>query len=238
MSHMRQIVSAACGMLVALTLGQGAAAQGEPGVVVELYTSQGCSSCPPADDLMAVLADEPGVIALALHVDYWDYLGWADGFAQAAFTERQKAYARSAGKKMIYTPQMIVGGQDRVVGHKSDEVRAAIARQSAAPRDIRLTVTREGGTLRIAAEAVPPSDRRLRVQLVRYLPERRVAIEKGENAGRIVTYRNIVTSWQRLDDWHAMAPLALAAPAEGDDPVVVILQEDGPAEIVAAAVLR
>lgn len=235
---MRQIVSAACGLLVALTIGQGAAAQGQPGVVVELYTSQGCSSCPPADDFMSQLADEPGVIALALHVDYWDYLGWADEFAQAQFTERQKAYARGAGKKMIYTPQMIVGGQDRMVGHKVDEVRAAIGRHASLPRDIRLTLTRDGDTIRITAESVPPSDRHLRVQLVRYLPERRVAIEKGENAGRIVTYRNIVTSWQGVGDWHALTPLDIAAPAAGDDPVVVILQEEGPAEIVAAAALR
>lgn len=238
MSHMRQIVSAACGLLLALSAAQGAQAQGEPGVVVELYTSQGCSSCPPADDFMAVLADEPGVIALALHVDYWDYLGWADAFAQPQFTERQKAYARSAGKKMIYTPQMIVGGQDRVVGHKADDIRAAIARHAGLARDIRLTVTREGDMIRVTAQSVPPADRHLRVHLVRYLPERRVAIERGENAGRIVTYRNIVTSWQGLADWHAAAPLDIAAPAAGDDPVVVIVQEDGPSDIVAAAALR
>ncbi|HSF63926.1 MAG TPA: DUF1223 domain-containing protein [Paracoccaceae bacterium] len=235
---MRQIVSAACGFLFAVTLAQGAQAQGEPGVVVELYTSQGCSSCPPADDFMAVLADEPGVIALALHVDYWDYLGWADAFAQAQFTDRQKAYARSAGKKMIYTPQMIVGGQDRMVGHKVEDVRAAIARHAGLPRDVRLTVTREGDTIRITATAVPPADRRLRVQLVRYLPEQQVAIERGENAGRIVTYRNIVTSWQGVGEWHAMTPLDMGLPAQGDEPVVVILQEDGPAQIVAAAALR
>lgn len=235
---MRQIVSAVCGLVLALSLGQGAQAQGEPGVVVELYTSQGCSSCPPADDFMAVLANEPGVIALALHVDYWDYLGWADAFAQAQFTDRQKAYARHAGKKMIFTPQMIVGGTDRMVGHKVDEVRAAIARHAGVARDIRLTVTRDGDTLRITAEAVPPADRHLRVQLIRYLPEQRVAIEKGENAGRIVTYRNIVTSWQGVGEWHALTPLDMAAPALGSEPVVVILQEDGPSEIVAAAALR
>lgn len=241
---MRQIVSAACGLWLACGVAGAVQAQApsgdvaDPGIVVELYTSQGCSSCPPADAFFAELVDEPGVIALSLHVDYWDYLGWADAFAQAQFTERQKAYARSVGKKMIFTPQVVVGGQDRMVGHKADEVRAAIARHAGLPRDVRLTVTRQGDVLRIRAEAVPPADRDIWVQIVRFAPERRVAIERGENAGRIVTYRNVVTSWEGVGDWNALQPLDLTAPAAGEEPLVVILQEEGPAQIVAAAALR
>ena len=114
---MRQIVSAACGLW--FCLGAAALAQAEDGVVVEFYTSQGCSSCPPADDFFAELAHQPGVIALALHVDYWDYIGWQDSFASPRFTDRQRAYARAGGSTTIYTPQMIVNGSAQVIGSVS-----------------------------------------------------------------------------------------------------------------------
>ena len=96
----------------------GAAAAADRPVVVELYTSQGCSSCPPADAILAELADREDVIALAFHVDYWDYIGWKDIFADPANTLRQRNYARVAGARSVYTPQMIVDGQDHVVGTK------------------------------------------------------------------------------------------------------------------------
>ncbi|NEY89318.1 DUF1223 domain-containing protein [Tabrizicola oligotrophica] len=231
---MRQIVSAACGLW--LCAAQGALAQEAAGpVVVELYTSQGCSSCPPADALLAELADQPGVIPLALHVDYWDYIGWADQFAQPGFTKRQKAYAKAVGERMIYTPQMIVGGVDRVVGHEPEAVAEAIARAAQVRSPVRLTVTRVGRQLVIRAVAIPPLDAPAMVQLVGYRPGATVEISHGENAGLAVEYRNIVTSWERLGDWSGQEPLELAAPAPGDGPGVVIVQRQGPAEILAAA---
>lgn len=242
---MRQIVSAACG----LVMGFSAAAQAEetaaparaPGtapVVVELYTSQGCSSCPEADALFAELARDPRVIALALHVDYWDYLGWKDGFGQEAFTKRQKSYARAAGDRMIYTPQLVVGGVERLVGNKREDLEAAVARQAALAARVRLTVTRGAdGRIMIRAEAVPPSDSSLRIDIVRYRPEQQVQIERGENAGHSFTYHNIVTSWDTLAVWRATVPFEMAAPDTGSGPLVVIVQADGPAEILAAAAL-
>ncbi|KKK59691.1 hypothetical protein LCGC14_3031870, partial [marine sediment metagenome] len=92
--------------LAALLAAQGAAAQTDQPVVIELFTSQGCSSCPPADELLTRLAARTDVIPLALHVDYWDYIGWRDHFGKPAFTKRQKSYAAVAGSRTIYTPQM------------------------------------------------------------------------------------------------------------------------------------
>lgn len=255
---MRQIVSAARGLglaFAAVLAGMASAAAQAPGsaqasappsaghpVLVELYTSQGCSSCPPADELMGRLVQDGRVIALALHVDYWDYLGWQDAFARPEFTKRQKAYARAQGSRMIFTPQIIVGGQDSLVGTRADEVEAAIGRHvhaaAAAGQQVRLTLQREGDTIHIRAEAVPPADRILRVQLVRYTPSAEVAIERGENAGHRLTYHNIVTSWQVVGEWRATAPFELAAPAAGRDPAVVIIQSDGPGEVLATAALR
>jgi hypothetical protein len=204
-------------------------------VVVELYTSQGCSSCPPADEMVATLAADPGVIVLALHVDYWDYIGWADQFAQPKFTERQKGYARAIGSRTIYTPQLIVGGIDRIEGVAPEALAAALARhREAAPR-VRLTAVRTGDRIDIRAEAMAPLAAPARVQLVRIDPEETVTIERGENAGRTITYRNIVTDWQAVAEWPGSGPLEIIASAPGDEPAVVIVQEAGPAGILAAA---
>lgn len=230
---MRQIVSAAFG--VWLVAAQGVAAQA---VVVELYTSQGCSSCPPADAVLAKLADQPGVIPLALHVDYWDYLGWQDKFANPRFTERQKAYAHAAGDKMIYTPQVIVGGSERVSGSNAGAIAAAIAKKAAQAMPVIISAQREGNQIVINLQADPPLAGGAVVQLVRYRDAASVSIKRGENAGRDITYRNIVTSWERLSDWPGQAPLALSAKAAGNDGAVVIVQRAGMAGILAAAVVE
>ena len=236
--QMRHIVSAACGALFALTsagFAQAVAEDGPHPVVVELYTSQGCSSCPPADEFLAELAGHPEVIALALHVDYWDYIGWEDSFAQAGFTERQKSYARAAKSRMIYTPQMVIGGLDRVEGNTPEAVVTLIGKHKSAPSPVRLSVERQGAQVVIRAVAEPPLPAGAVVDLVRYRPEAVVQIERGENAGRVVTYRNIVTEWTRVADWPGAAPLEVTAPAAGAEPVVVIVQEPGPAAVLAAA---
>jgi hypothetical protein len=230
---MRQIITATCGLWLCL---QGAAfAQSQPVVVVELYTSQGCSSCPPADDFLAMLAMDPSIMPLALHVDYWDYIGWADSFGSADYTERQKQYAHQAGSRSIYTPQMIVGGLDRVEGYKREETGALIRKHLDAAQDIGLTVNRKGNTVTIRANATATLGGNTAVQIVRYMPSETVNIERGENAGRSITYYNIVKSWQTVGDWSGAEPLDLQANVKGNDPLVVIVQQDGPAYIVAAA---
>ena len=193
---------------------------------------------PPADAVFEKLVNQPGVIPLALHVDYWDYIGWQDTFGNARFTDRQKAYARAAGERMIYIPQMIVDGQDRIIGTEPDELAAAIARKIAAQAPVRLTVERTGDRVVIRAAANPPLPQAVVVQLVRYQPQQTVEIAGGENQGQIVTYSNIVTDWQRLGEWPGHDPLEVEADAPGPNPVVVILQNQGPANIVAAAALK
>lgn len=232
---MRHLVSATFGLWIGFS---GAALAQTSPVVVELYTSQGCSSCPPADEFMMELAKSPDVIALALHVDYWDYIGWRDTFANPQFTQRQKAYAKAVSSRMIYTPQMIVGGLDRVEGNDPVQVAEAIRRHQAQVSPVRLTVTRNGDQLVIRAVAEPPLTKPARIQVVRYTPEATVAIGRGENQGREVTYSNIVTDWQAVADWPGLAPLELTAAAAGSDPVVVIVQTEGPANVLAAAHLK
>lgn len=235
-SVMRHIVSAACGLWFGLSgIGMAQTASSEPVVVVELYTSQGCSSCPPADAYFTALAQDARVIPLALHVDYWDYIGWADSFADPKFTDRQKAYAHAVGSRTIYTPQMIVGGRDRVEGHQPDLVDELIREQLVAAQSVALVIQRTGDSVHIQAQPVGAIKGPVRVQLVRYRPSEVVMIEHGENAGMKVTYTNIVTSWQLIGEWPGGAPLDMQADVHGDDPVVVILQQDGPAEILAAA---
>ncbi|WP_435258649.1 DUF1223 domain-containing protein [Thioclava sp. FR2] len=204
-------------------------------VVVELYTSQGCSSCPPADEFMAQLVNDPNLIALSLHVDYWDYIGWKDTFGNPQFTKRQKSYARAIGSRTIYTPQMIVGGVDRVEGNDPMKVLDSIRKHLMAGSPVSLSVRREGDKVAIRIEANPPLQRGTRVQVVRYLPKASVEIERGENAGQTVDYHNVVTSWQAVADWSGQEAFEMMADAPGTEPVVVIVQSEGPAEILAAA---
>lgn len=232
---MRQIVSSALGVWVVC----GAAwAESEQGVVVELYTSQGCSSCPPADHLMGDLADMPGVIGLALHVDYWDYIGWTDTFADPHYTERQKAYAHAAGERMIYTPQMIVDGRLRVEGNQPGMVAAAIAQSSQTPSRIDLELSKDGDQLQIHADSSGDVPAGTTVQLVRFKDMSKVEIGLGENAGLTMDYRNVVTSWQKIGEWSGAQPLDMVANVNGPDSVAVIIQNGGPAEIMAAARLK
>ena len=231
---------------LALAIGTAAlaapfAARAEPDrpVVVELYTSQGCSSCPPADALFATLASRDDVIALALHVDYWDYIGWKDVFASPQFTKRQKAYAKAAGRRSIYTPQMVVHGQEDVVGTHPMDVAELVMQHRAKPSPVSLEVSRAAqGEISIRATSEQKLDQDLLVQLVRYRPEARVDVLRGENAGRTLIYTNIVTDWQVLGRWDTATPLNVSAKAPGDEPVVVLIQRAGPGAIEAAARLR
>ena len=131
-------------------------------VVVELYTSQGCSSCPPADKFLHDLAKRDDVLALGLHVDYWDYIGWKDIFGDPAFSERQRAYARAGNRRSVYTPQMIIQGQEHVVGNHPMDVSELIVRHKARPAHVTLDVQADGETAQVTArppEAKPPTAR-------------------------------------------------------------------------------
>ena len=229
-------------LLGALTLGLAALAQtghaddhGAP-VVVELFTSQGCSSCPPADELLHKLSRRDDVIALALHVDYWDYIGWKDQFALPGHTERQKGYARVAGRRTIYTPQMIINGSDHVVGTHPMDVSELIALHEDRDLAVDLRVERSGQGVSITARPVRGISATLDVTLVQYEPEARVDITRGENAGRVLSYSNIVREWHDLGEWDGTGEWETEV--DLSPPAVVLIQEAGFGAILAAQDIR
>jgi hypothetical protein len=231
--------STLAGALFALcaVVGQGAIAQDRHGpVVVELFTSQGCSSCPPADALLGELAQRDDVIALALHVDYWDYIGWQDTFGSAQMTQRQHGYAHAIGSTVVYTPQIIVGGQDRVVGVRPMAVADLIQTHRALPDDVSVALTRSGAFVTLEARAhMPPPRPAMIVQLVTYSPHEEVQIERGERAGSISNHYNVVTSWQVVGEWDGAAPFSARIDPQGDRPLVAIVQLAGQGRILGAA---
>ncbi len=229
MRRLRLVIAA----LFCLTLP--AAAEEPAPVVVELFTSQGCSSCPPADAFLRELAERDGVIALALHVDYWDYIGWKDSFAQPAFTARQKAYAAAQGRRMVYTPQMIVDGTDHVVGRHVADVEDLIARHAAKAAPVAVEAMRGNGTLRIRARPADGSTGPASVQVVRYRANATVDIRRGENAGRTLSYANIVTDLDVVADWDGAAPLEVSVPITGPRPAVVLIQRRDHGPVLGAA---
>lgn len=231
------------GLGVALGLLQGTASMAQDAaphgpVVVELFTSQGCAACPPADAMMADLAARDDVIALSLHVDYWNYLGWEDTFSQALFTERQYGYGRAAGSTVVYTPQLVIGGQERVMGARAMEVADQIAMHRAQPDPVALHVANRGGEEAFLIEArwvdaaSPPA---MVVQLVAYSPHEVVEISRGENAGRTAEYYNVVRQWLVIAEWDGTEPFNAEVTAEADLPHVVIVQGADHGAILAAA---
>ncbi|WP_394226401.1 DUF1223 domain-containing protein [Paracoccus marcusii] len=183
-------------------------------VVVELFTSQGCSSCPPADAMLTMLAGQHDVLPLSFHVDYWDYLGWADSFARPEFTERQSAYAHAVGERSVYTPQMIVDGQDTAVAPGPAQLMGLIDAHRFAPAEV--TIQRERTDAGETIELQPLSDLggKVDVLLVRYAPERPVDMTAGENRGKTVIYTNVVLGMQHLTRWDGLQPLRLTVRAD------------------------
>lgn len=234
--------SALLGMVAVCALVQPARAELvrlHPKAVVELFTSQGCSSCPSADALLTSLAGDEDVVALAYHVDYWDYVGWKDTFGQAAYSDRQRAYAQSWGSSRIYTPQMVVNGTKGVVGSRRNEVHSAIARASL---PLSVDVVEDGNMLKIAI----PADTSLQdavVWLITYVDRADVDIERGNNAGKTMAYTQVVTGRQVLGLWECRtgADLKLPIPevlAEKSTGIAVIVQQEHnglPGPILGAA---
>jgi hypothetical protein len=166
--------------------------------VVELFTSEGCSSCPPADAVLARLAGRPGVFALSFHVDYWDDLGWPDRFASAENTARQRAYARSMAARGLYTPQLVVGGTDAFVGSDGERADAGVSKALAAPSPVHLSLRPRGGATTTDAvvdyeSSGAPAGAVLDVAVV----ERSASSEvrAGENAGKTLHHANVVRAF-------------------------------------------
>ncbi|UWR21315.1 thioredoxin family protein [Sulfitobacter sp. S190] len=225
---------AACAFAASTLLAGALAAEQRP-VVVELYTSQGCSSCPPADEIFSELSSNDDVIAIALHVDYWDYIGWKDEFGDPAHAERQRAYANVAGRRSIYTPEMVVNGETDIVGSKPMALAKAINDHAQKAPQVDLDLTRAGDTLRIEAQPLAEDLGPMDVHVLRVIPSAETEITRGENRGHTITYTNIAHGWQQAGTWDGAGPLELSAEIAGDDPAVVLVQAQGAGPIIAAA---
>lgn len=164
--------------------------------VVELFTSQGCSSCPPADAFLGKLSMRDDVLALAYHVDYWDYIGWKDVHAKAAYTQRQRTYARAFDLRYVYTPQMIVNGRHQTSGNDQGSILHAIEKERRSASEV--TLQQDTTTLTLDG---PEGSHPCNVMLVRYLKEETTEVRRGENRGRRLTDYNIVTSLKNIGEW-------------------------------------
>lgn len=223
---------------VSLFLTASALAEGDP-VVVELFTSQGCSSCPPADRIMHDLAQRNDVIGLALHVDYWDYIGWKDEYADPDHTLRQRAYAREGGRTMIYTPQMVINGQQDVVGAKARELDQIINAHLTAAPEAEVDAARTGDTVNVTVTPVElPAGDVYDIRIVQYSPMRHASIRRGELAGHDLDYANVVENWQVAGHWDGVAPQSFTASLPTDLPAVVLVQRAGHGPIVAATKIK
>jgi hypothetical protein len=214
-------------------------AQAETRGVIELFTSQGCSSCPPADKLMGELSRDPSLVAFSLPVDYWDSLGWKDTLADPRNSQRQRAYAQKRGDRAVYTPQVVINGSAHVVG--SD--KAAIERALSSTREalsVPVNVAVNGGTLNVSLSAGPGAGEVWVYALAKEVP---VAVGRGENRGRTITYHNVARRWQKLGDWNGKAaswtlPVGQLS-GGGADTAAVLVQSgspDNPGTMLGAAV--
>src|SRR2546428_1821955 len=170
-------------------------AHADPRAVVELFTSQGCSSCPPADKIVGELAKDPNVIALSMPIDYWDYLGWKDTLADSRFSARQKAYSHARGDRNLYTPQAIVNGSVQVIGSDLASIESAIKNTSKAEgvMSVPVTMTLSGKLINVSIEASKMATAgRGEVWLCSVSRAVPISIGRGENRGRELTYYNVV----------------------------------------------
>jgi hypothetical protein len=237
--------SAAAALAIAALAGPGMAEPMSPvpAAVLELFTSQGCSSCPPADALLAQLGKEPGYVTLSYSVDYWNYLGWRDTLSSAANSNRQREYARMRGDGSVYTPQVVVDGMIHVNG--SNEAAIEMAMRNAAKRlqDVSVPVRMhaEGDTLVIGIGAAPDtSDKRsATIWLAIAKAEATVSITRGENSGKTLSYYHPVKELTPIGVWQGDA-MTLRLPLKdlktmGGDCLVALLQVENAGPILGAA---
>lgn len=226
-------------LCAAVFLGGGfhaAAESAHPLTVVELFTSQGCASCPPADAHLGELSRLPeseGILALSFHVDYWNNLGWSDPWSSAENTRRQRAYAKAMKQRYVYTPQMVVQGRLHATGSDRNAVRGHIEAARALPRIAVTAIPGDGGAV-VDLPAAPG-----RVQAVVYMVvyDRRLetAVERGENAGKTVTNYNVVRRLTRIASWNGGGVRLSLPPLNGGDGGAVLVQSRQTGAILGAA---
>jgi len=206
-----------------------------PLTVVELYTSQGCSSCPPADTLLGELANQPNILALSFHVDYWDYIGWKDPYALKSGTERQRTYAEQLALRYVYTPQIIVGGSLEVVGSNRKEVRnclKAINTKVDQPEQVQVKKL-NGTTVELPQMGL---ENPLDIWYVHYTPYTQTKVLRGENRGKNLMHRNSVRALEKVGVWRGNAT-TLKLSDKKYEAAAILLQEQKSGPIRAALVL-
>ncbi|AZO60556.1 MAG: DUF1223 domain-containing protein [Mesorhizobium sp.] len=214
--------------------------------VVELFTSQGCSSCPPADEFFAELAAKENVVALAYHVNYWDYLGWQDTLSNKENTERQYDYMRAFGSRSVYTPQAVINGRSHVNGANRKEIDGALARMDRSGEGMRvgIKVSRTSDRVMIDAGDAGNGPTDAHVVIVYFDPPQMVKIGQGENSGRNMTYWNAVSDIQIAGMWNGKAqryelPMTEIAKKGGCAVLLQSVGKDGvPGPILGAALIR
>jgi hypothetical protein len=232
--------------LAVLPGGTAFAGEGKhPRGVIELFTSQGCNSCPRADKLFADMAQRDDIVALAYHVTYWDYLGWRDTLGSKENTDRQYGYMRALGAGSVYTPQVVVNGQVHVNGANKAAIDESLEETPKGELPVGITVSNAGDSVVIEAEGAPtPSSEKAHLVLVYYEPPKEITIARGENNGRKMTYWNAVTEMQTAGMWTGKKqryelPASEISRKEG---CAVLLQsvakDGGPGPILGAAVIR
>lgn len=231
----RKRAVAARAAVVALAIIAGpAVAAARPLTVIELFTSQGCSSCPPANANLIRLKDEPGVLALSFSVTYWDYLGWKDTFGRKDYTARQETYEAPLGQSGAFTPQMVIDGRSSLVGVDLAKVQAAIRKSAARPRPGAPGIAIDESRVSISTGAVParPAD----VWLVRYDPHVvKVAIRRGENTGHTLPHGNVVHDLVHLGRWSGSPTSFPLRPAPAGEKTAILVQSPQGGPILAAA---
>lgn len=239
------VLAAVCSAFIGLSGTPSLAA--DQRVVVELFTSQGCSSCPAADKLLAELSKDPTVLPISLSVDYWDYLGWKDTLALPGHAKRQRAYAGTRGDRAVYTPQAVVNGATHVLGSDKHAIERAVkqARANTQRPSVPMTVSVADGKINvdIAAAAGKPPAQAAEIWLCPMKKQVPVTIGRGENRGQSIVYTNVVRGWIKLGEWKGEAIQVSKAlselPKEIDiDSVAVLVQggkQDAPGNVYGAA---
>ncbi|QDF41259.1 DUF1223 domain-containing protein [Bradyrhizobium symbiodeficiens] len=220
-------------------------AEADPRAVVELFTSQGCSSCPPADQIIGDLSKDPSIIALSMPIDYWDYLGWKDTLADSRFSARQRAYSRMRGDREVYTPQVVVNGSTHVVGSDRAGIESAIGKsdKGTGVMSVPVTMSLEGKQINVSVAASnEPAISHGEVWICSIAKSVPIAITRGENRGQQVTYHNVVRNLLKVGDWTGRSE-SWTVPIEnltrdGVDGAVVYVQDgsrDKPGTMLGAA---
>jgi hypothetical protein len=195
----------ACPLLaVALLIATDLLARAEPRALLELFTSQGCSSCPAADKLLGEFAGDSSLVAVSVPIDYWDYLGWKDTLASPAHSARQRAYARVRGDRQVYTPQVVINGAVHALGSDRAAIERAIAQtrhNNPAIMSLPVSLTLNGSQLSVNVQAAKDEKTVGEVWLCPVSKAITVKIGRGENHGHTITYHNVVRHWIKLGDW-------------------------------------